>query len=1487
MGAVTSFAAVRRAKSELQAMEARQPADPIEAHILKLLADARLKLIETSTRNHLVHTPRGGRRARRLPIVDAKSDLIFTTLAREGRPLRFLPAAAGESRRALRADAETRARGALRTQLSPDALHKRLHAISRDAGAAEEERGVNILFLALGFLRWYESDRSDAVREAPLILLPVALSRDARRSTFDLVRREEDIVANQALQERLRGDFGLSLPDIPENESWLPSGYFSAVAAAVCAKRRWSIDAEAVELGFYSSSKLLITRDLDPSSWPGDGLARHPLVRALLREGFASAPPSPREDARLDEAFDPRELVHVMDADASQTRVIESVRAGRDLVVQGPPGTGKSQTIANIVAAAVHDGKSVLFVAEKMAALSVVHDRLKSVGLDDLCLELHSRTANKRLVADRLDHTLQAAEIPLVDLGAADELKLARDALNDAAERLHAPIGETGLTPFLALSIQIAASVRRVTPDAALVEAARSWTRADYETKATSLERLAAQTAAAGPLIRHVYFGARRASLQPADFERLTPQMRRLAREAASLGAAASGLARFLGLRLRATLEGTRALIGLLRLAASLNQDCLPLARALARSKAIERVIAAADQGLAWDRLRRRHAHAFDPAVWTAPLSELRPALARAATFWPARLSRASRAGERLLRSLARAPLPRDGEARLALLDELIGAQALAQALDGQSPALRHILGRAWRGADTDFLRLRATAHVAQALLAQDEGLDFERLADLVAKGSARTLADDLAAGAASVAPAFEAVARALDLDLSAAFNERSIEAIDLERLSERVGQWAIHPARFEEWTRLSGADRRMRAADGADLADALATGALAPAHAVERLQAAFAEAAWRRAIEADPGLAAFDGARHEALADAFRALEARARLAAAQRVRAKHREGLPRGAFGAMATIRGEIGRKRNHMPLRKLMKTAGETIQKIKPVFLMSPLSVAQHLPPGALTFDLLIIDEASQVRPGDALGLVARCRQMVVVGDKKQLPPTQFFDRMLADEADGREDEEAADGEPRLAPVNDLESILTLCEARGVETRMLRWHYRSRHPSLIAVSNAEFYRRLIMPPAPTSERGERGLVLRRVAGAYDRGGSRTNLVEAEAVVAACAEHARATPALSLGVVTFSTPQRDLIAERLDARRRDDPALDAFLRADGREEMFVKNLENVQGDERDVVLISLAYGPREPGKPLERMAFGPISSEGGERRLNVAFTRARLRCEAFASFGSGDIDLERATGVGPRVLKRFLRFAETGALDEAAPSGAGFDSPFEANVAAAIEAMGYRVEPQIGSAGFRIDLAVRDPALPGRYILGVECDGATYHSALWARERDRLRQEVLEGLGWTILRVWSTDWFYRRDAQLRRLKSALDAARDKARAQAAAPASPTLAPGLAPPDRAEPAPKKTRPRAVRSRDLASPPPTEAARLAALIRAMVETDGPLSRGDIASRVGAGPELEAAYDLLAGRKGGLRLDGDVFAPRLRRAAGGRGGGSGA
>ena len=411
----------------------------------------------------------------------------------------------------------------------------------------------------------------------------------------------------------------------------------------------------------------------------------------------------------------------------------------------------------------------------------------------------------------------------------------------------------------------------------------------------------------------------------------------------------------------------------------------------------------------------------------------------------------------------------------------------------------------------------------------------------------------------------------------------------------------------------------------------------------------------------------------------------------------------------------------------------------------------------------FDLLVVDEASQVQPVDALGAIVRCKQIVVVGDSKQLPPTRFFARLTTESA-GDEDTET---ETQAAEAKDIESILGLCCARGLPQTMLRWHYRSRHHSLIAVSNHEFYEdRLFIIPSPYSAAAGLGLKFNHVPdGVFDSGGSGTNRVEAKAVCRAVIEHARRTPQLSLGVAAFSVRQQQAILDELELLRRENPETEPFFNDHPAEPFFVKNLENVQGDERDVIYISVGYGRDVHG--CMAMRFGPLSNEGGERRLNVLISRAKKRCEVFSSITADDIDLERASGRGVHALKTFLSFAQTGRLAVASASGREEESPFEEAVRKAVESLGHEVHAQVGIAGFFIDLAVVDRERQGRYLLGIECDGATYHSSRSARDRDRLRQAVLEDHGWIIHRIWSTDWFQRPAEQLRKVAEAIERAK------------------------------------------------------------------------------------------------------------------------
>ncbi|MBN1403139.1 MAG: DUF3320 domain-containing protein, partial [Opitutales bacterium] len=466
---------------------------------------------------------------------------------------------------------------------------------------------------------------------------------------------------------------------------------------------------------------------------------------------------------------------------------------------------------------------------------------------------------------------------------------------------------------------------------------------------------------------------------------------------------------------------------------------------------------------------------------------------------------------------------------------------------------------------------------------------------------------------------------------------------------------------------------------------------------------------------------------------------------------------------FGEVGALNTEMSKRSRHKPIRKLIAEIPTILPKLKPCLLMSPLSVAQYLDASHPPFDVVVFDEASQIPVSDAIGVMARGKQVIVTGDPQQLPPTSFFQRGME-----LSDEEFTLMEAEGIP-EDAESILDECRARGLPDINLAWHYRSKHESLIAFSNHHYYGgSLLTNPEP--EIRDEGVKLVSVDGVYDRGKSRTNLREAEEVVKAIAAHYRDEKlhGVSIGVVTFNSQQQSLIETLLDAERQKDAELDMLIANDEREPLFIKNLENVQGDERDVIIFSTTYGKDESGRPSNN--FGPINKPGGHRRLNVAITRARLGVVVFTSLRPEDIDLSRTKERGPRHLKAYLEFAARGKLSLPAiikgESRDEYDSGFELKVAEALRSQGWEVHTQIGCSSYRIDLAVVHPEHAGAYAIGIECDGATYHSSATARDRDRLRQSVLERLGWRIHRVWSTDWFRDYEKEKTRLFEAVSKA-------------------------------------------------------------------------------------------------------------------------
>jgi len=677
----------------------------------------------------------------------------------------------------------------------------------------------------------------------------------------------------------------------------------------------------------------------------------------------------------------------------------------------------------------------------------------------------------------------------------------------------------------------------------------------------------------------------------------------------------------------------------------------------------------------------------------------------------------------------------------------------------GEAERLATLLTLDWAAAfgaaNLDVVSLTALADRCRAWLPELESLSQWN------RGVAR-LKDELALRYTATHREVELLVRELSLDCNEAFAVADIEHLPFAALADRCQTWLAEIESLSKWSNYHTQARRGGELALGPLVEQLKSGTLSADAAVACFERVYYEQMLRWFTHRNPELARFDGLRHEAKIDEFRRLDRDRLKLSKHRTMAAHFQGMPPCSAGVGATgiVRGEMERRRGHRSIRRLLKEAGSVVQAIKPVFMMSPLSVAQFIEPGAVEFDLLVIDEASQVQPVDALGAIARCKQIVVVGDSKQLPPTRFFARLTSDS----EDEAEMDEEVMPAQAQEMESILGLCAARGLPQTMLGWHYRSRHHSLIAVSNHEFYEdRLFIVPSPCDTSPELGLRFHHVPeGVFDRGASGTNHIEAKAICQAVIEHARNDPEASLGVAAFSVRQQQAILDELEVLRRENADCEPFFHSNLDEPFFVKNLENVQGDERDVIFISVGYG-RDAGGYMA-MRFGPLSNEGGERRLNVLISRAKKRCEVFTSITADDIDLARGTGRGVRALKTFLAYAETGRLDVASPTGGEEQSPFEEAVRYAVESLGCHVDTQVGVAGFFIDLAVVDAEQPGRYLLGIECDGATYHSSRSARDRDRLRQAVLEDHGWVIHRIWSTDWFQHPSEQLRKVADAIE---------------------------------------------------------------------------------------------------------------------------
>ncbi|MFJ5305660.1 DUF3320 domain-containing protein [Streptomyces sp. NPDC088350] len=1293
-------------------------------------------------------------------------------------------------------------------------LDSALYQLRQKSGQMYNDYGLWVLWLGVGMLDWRE-DGAHESSAAPLLLVPVELRRDIAGRTRLHLAEDQDRIHNPALAVKL-DRLGVDWSPVTGTDVTDLQAVLGAARKIALSQDGWSVS-ERVVLGLFASYKEAMYQDLQQNE---ERILAHQLVRAVALGPDSGLPDDligfePPELDRIDEVQLPERTPLVLDADSSQRQCIAAALEGRSFVMSGPPGTGKSQTITNMIAGLMHAGRSVLFVSEKAAALDVVRNRLRGVGLDDFVMALHSGDTSKKAVATELSRVL-TTEVRIT--GAAEheldrarrlreELSAYAAGMNQMREplrrTLHDVLGRLVLleqagTPQLTLGVRNAKTVEKLSAGAlqALMEAAgalgRAWRPAvegeafawrglvgtsalsvlsdaadAFEALLTAAERRPFATTVPEPRTAHDLRQTVRAlsaglpAREPAESGVVLPE---------DLSGTLAQLADLFGMPKPETAGTAFELFELADLTAAADR---PL-RQWFDGSALHRAHQAADElraAVAAETTARRTAEDVfgEQVLADAELPEL---VGRFAEQHRGVMARFSTRYKDDRRALVR--LTRNGtwnKALLGRLEHALAWQNTAAEVVRQADLHRELLGRYTPRTSQDLVvldRALATADRVRELTADavNRDLPAARLADdtesdplprLLADSARNSLADWCEAATYRAARWTEAATALLGLFDPARRAQLSPvllgtlgqarQLLDI-LLSDTQGpeEWLAHGDALAVLARYGADDLVPRAAERRVLPEQL------PAVVEQAVLRAWAD----DILATDPRLRTTRADDLNARVADFQ--EADRRLVAAAGgavIESCNRRRPRRFGGGAAAVITRQAELKRRHMPVRELLGRTREVVQLIKPCFMMSPLTVSQFLP-ADYHFDVVVFDEASQVRPADAINCIYRGSSLVVAGDEKQLPPTSFFDSSVEDDSD-EYDEDVPD---------TFESLLHACKAGAMRELPLRWHYRSRHEDLITFSNRSFYANsMVTFPGALDHGNDVGVAFIKADGVYDRGGRRDNRGEAELVAERVIHHFDTRPGRTLGVVALSQAQASAIDQAVQQARLRRPDLNHCFTEDRLDGFFVKNLESVQGDERDVMIMSIGYGPDEHG--TLGLNFGPINKEGGWRRLNVAVTRARFRMEAVASFRSSR--LPDSTNESVQHLKRYLEYAENGPAvlaQDVIQADAEPDSPFEESVLQVLRGWGYRVQPQVGVAGYRIDLGVRHPEAPGSYALGIECDGAMYHSSKAARDRDRLREQVLAGLGWQLYRIWGTDWYRSRAAAELRLREAVELA-------------------------------------------------------------------------------------------------------------------------
>ena len=1229
---------------------------------------------------------------------------------------------------------------------------KILYKLRSKAKNAIEEQGINLLYFAFGFLEWTEADHSE-VFKSPLILVPVSIKIDSLYCPYHISIYEEEAIVNPTLKYKMKESFNIELPDVEHDDNFKITDYLMQITK-LTAKIGWNVISE-VHLGFFSFAKLNMYMDLNNNK---NTIIENPLIKGICGEIVDSNGFNPDEVKDLDDIFKAENTYCVVDADSSQLEAIYYASKGKSFILQGPPGTGKSQTITNIIATSLACGKNVLFVSEKMAALEVVYNNLKRVGLEDFCLQIHSHKANKKEVISELCRALTKSktEIEKGCLENLEELENKKHSLNSYAEILHSNIEKLDCSIF-----ELFGKISSFNKYPDVVFAFNNIEKLG-KTELSVFQNLIIEYINYTHIIgydykNNIHYGY-------VNCDKSFDMQKKVDTIITALITAIDKICEVLDIvEYKFNFNIKRYLVNL----SICNDLFLGLSKVENLNKSWfdknqNRIIAEKISELNLKINDYKNVYEdikiIDAELINFDTNKLLHDYKYSYNGFLRTFKKGYRESIKFIKAnTSKCKFKINYKIALELLKKISKYKELLDYFNNNDTAFNSIIGDLYKKEKTDCLNIQFQLDNIYNIIPLFSKYGNEDFASVICSLKIKFVNDlstDFIKRYNVLKVLFDELKPLYDIKI---FN---YNILDLQEVKSRLINSKSNLNNLVDWINFYKLYQMLEKNNLIDFIDESISKNINEADLMGTFLKKFYYLWVDEVNRKEDILQNFSREKQDELVKVFCEKDKLQFKIAQYRIREKLSQNRPNTNMvsqnSEVSILLREGEKKRNLMPIRKLFMQIPNLIYKLKPCLLMSPMSVSSYISSNNNEFDTIIFDEASQIFPEDALGAIYRGKQLIIVGDKEQLPPTNFFNAGIAENEFDSDEEEDND-------TTSFESILDVGNTFLNRIR-LKWHYRSRYEELITFSNRKIYKsELVTFPSSYKKQQDTGVEYIYVEnGVYERSTTRSNKAEAIKVLKLVIGHCIQYPNRSLGVVTFSEAQAEAIDNEIANYRKHDSSFDSFFKEDKKEPFFVKNIESVQGDERDTIIFSIGYAKDKNGKMF--MNFGPLSREGGERRLNVAITRAKINIKLVGSIQPTDIDSDNVN-LGVKLLKNYIEFAKNGIvmLDKETITDNNHiiekSLPFENDVYDVLIKNGYEVDLKVGCSGYKIDMAVRHPNIKGRYVLGIECDGMAYKACKTARDRDRLRKEVLTRLNWKMYRIWSTDWIKRNETEKRKL--------------------------------------------------------------------------------------------------------------------------------